>query len=208
MTYTPAPFITESGERGWVVVFNDISDQKTRELLVRREFEELSWVDRIRTALDDDRFVLYAQPIVEIASGETAHHEMLLRMRGSDGEVIAAGAFLPIAERHGLMGSIDRRVIEMSFAHASAGHRIAINLSAESMSDPGLFGFVEQQLKTHDVDPRLIIFEITETALIHNEEIAQTFTERVRGLNCAVALDDSVRATAASDISSTFPSVC
>jgi EAL domain-containing protein (putative c-di-GMP-specific phosphodiesterase class I) len=78
----------------------------------------------------------------------------------------------------------------MAFAHASAGHRIAINLSAESMSDPGLFGFVEQQLKTHNVDPRLIIFEITETALIHNEEIAQTFTERVRGLNCAVALDD------------------
>jgi EAL domain-containing protein (putative c-di-GMP-specific phosphodiesterase class I) len=104
--------------------------------------------------------------------------------------VIGPGEFLPSAERNGLMGAIDRRVIEMAFVHASAGHAIALNLSAESMSDPGLFRFVKQQLETHDVDPRLIIFEITETALIHNEEIARTFTEDVRRLNCAVALDD------------------
>ena len=67
---------------------------------------------------------------------------------------------------------------------------MAINVSAESISEPGLFRHVEEQLATHGIDPELIIFEITETALVRNEGVAQVFIESVRRLGCGVALDD------------------
>jgi EAL domain-containing protein (putative c-di-GMP-specific phosphodiesterase class I) len=98
--------------------------------------------------------------------------------------------FLPAAEQHGLIGAIDRRVFEMALEYAVAGHPIEVNLSSDSISDPGLYRFVEERLRVRGVDPRLVVFEITETALIHNEVVAQTFIENVRRLDCAVALDD------------------
>ena len=64
--------------------------------------------------------------------------------------------------------------------YAAAGHRVEINLSAQSISEPGLFRYVEEQLAAHRVDPRLVVFEITETALIHNEGVAQVFIANVR----------------------------
>jgi PAS domain S-box-containing protein len=189
VSYSSAP-VELHGGTGSVVAFRDITERQTRELRERRELEALSWVGRIRDALDEDRLVLYAQPIIEVATGITVHHELLVRMIAPGGEVIAPGAFLPVAEQHGLIRDIDRRVFEMAIRHAAAGHPVAINVSAESISEPGLFRHVEEQLAAHDIDPELVIFEITETALVRNEGVAQVFIESVRRLGCGVALDD------------------
>ena len=91
--------------------------------------------------------MLYAQPIVDLATGSTVQHELLLRMIAANGEVIAPGRFLPVAEQHGLATAIDRRVFDMALVHAAAGFRVAVNLSADSVSDPGLFRFVEDRLR-------------------------------------------------------------
>jgi PAS domain S-box-containing protein len=189
VSYSSAPVHLHDGT-GSVVAFRDITERQARELRERRELEALSWVGRIRDALDEDRLVLYAQPIIELATGKTVHHELLVRLIASDGEVIAPGAFLPVAEQHGLIRDIDRRVFELALLHAAAGHAVAINISAESISEPGLFRHVEQALAAHGIDPELIIFEITETALVRNEGVAQVFIESVRRLGCGVALDD------------------
>jgi len=189
VSYSSAPVMLRDG-RGSVVAFRDITEQKRRELRTRRELEALSWVGRIRDALDEHRYVLYAQPIVSVATGETIHHELLVRMVSPAGEVIAPGAFLPVAEAHGLIQEIDREVFEMAMGYAAAGHRVGVNMSADSLSEPGLFRYVEEQLALKGVDPRLIVFEVTETALIHNEGVAQVFIENVRRLDCGVALDD------------------
>jgi PAS domain S-box-containing protein len=189
VSYSSAPVHLHNGT-GSVVAFRDITERQTRELQERRELEALSWVGRIRDALDEDRLVLYAQPIVEVDTGKTVHHELLVRMITQGGEVIAPGAFLPVAEGHGLIQDIDRRVFELATRHAAAGHSVAINVSAESISEPGLFRHVEERLVANGIDPRLVIFEITETALVRNEGIAQVFIENVRRLGCGVALDD------------------
>jgi PAS domain S-box-containing protein len=189
VSYSSAPVMLRDGG-GTVVAFHDITEQKARELQTQRELEALSWVGRIRDALDDHRFVLYAQPIVSVATGETILHELLLRMVSPSGEVIAPGLFLPVAEQHGLIQEIDRRVFEMAMVYAAAGHRVGVNMSADSLSEPGLFRYVEEQLTTNAVDPRLVVFEVTETALIHDEGVAQAFISNVRRLNCGVALDD------------------
>jgi PAS domain S-box-containing protein len=190
VSYAVAPLTTDAGAAGSVIVFGDITETRSRELKLRRELETLSWVGRIRDALDEDRFVLYAQPIIEIATGKALQHELLVRIRGHDGEIIAPGVFLPVAEAHGLIQAIDQRVLELAMPYAAAGHRIGINVSASSISDPGTVRLVRRQLQEHHVDPRLVVFEITETALIQNEAIAQAFVENVRDLNCGVALDD------------------
>ena len=106
---------------GSVVAFRDITERQTRELRERHELEALSWVGRIRDALDEDRLVLYAQPIIDVATGTTVHHELLVRMIAPSGEVIAPGAFLPVAEQHGLIRDIDRRVFEIAIRYAAAG---------------------------------------------------------------------------------------
>jgi PAS domain S-box-containing protein len=189
VSYSSAPVMLRDG-RGNVVAFHDITEQAARELQTRRELEALSWVGRIRDALDEHRFVLYAQPIVSVATGAISHHELLVRMVLPNGEVVAPGSFLPVAEQHGLIREIDRRVFELAMVYAAAGHRIGVNMSADSLSDPGLFRYVEAQLAASAVDPRLVFFEVTETVLIHDEGIAQAFIENVRRLHCGVALDD------------------
>jgi PAS domain S-box-containing protein len=189
VSYSSAPVVLRNGT-GSVVAFRDITERQTRELRERRELESLSWVGRIRDALDEDRLVLYAQPIIEIATGKTRHHELLVRLIAPDGAVVAPGAFLPVAEQYGLIRDIDRRVLELAFHHVAAGYPVAINVSAESISEPGLFRYVESQLAVHSIEPQLVNFEITETALVHNEGVAQVFIENVRRLGCGVALDD------------------
>jgi PAS domain S-box-containing protein len=189
VSYSSAPVELDGGT-GSVVAFRDITERQTRELRERRELEALSWVGRIRDALDEDRLVLYAQPIIELATGNTVYHELLVRMVTPGGDVIAPGAFLPVAEEHGLIREIDRRVFDTAVRHAGAGHPVAINVSADSISEPGLFRYVEQQLSGRGIDPELIIFEVTETALVRNEGVAQVFIESVRRLGCGVALDD------------------
>jgi PAS domain S-box-containing protein len=189
VSYSAAPVHLADGI-GTVVAFRDITERQTRERHERRELESLSWVGRIRDALDEDRLVLYAQPIIDCRTGNTDHHELLVRLIAPDGAVVAPDQFLPVAEQHGLIRDIDRRVFELALGPAAAGHRVAINVSAESISEPGLFRHVEERLAAHGIDPHVIIFEITETALVRNEGVAQVFIESVRRLGCAVALDD------------------
>ena len=76
----------------------------------------LEWVQKIRSALDDGRLTLYAQPVVETASRRTTQHELLVRMLDVDGSLIAPAQFLPIAERFGLIGEIDRWVVTETIA--------------------------------------------------------------------------------------------
>jgi diguanylate cyclase (GGDEF)-like protein len=99
------------------------------------------WITRIRSALASDRFELHAQPIVELATGKVVQHEQLLRMR-DHGEVIPPLAFLPTAERSGLIVEIDRWVITEASKFAARG-AVGVNLSAASAGDPGVLELIE-----------------------------------------------------------------
>jgi PAS domain S-box-containing protein len=190
VSYTAAPFETPEGVRGSVVIFSDASARRAEEQRVESELEALGWLTRIRDALDNGRFVLHAQPIIDIVTGKTVQHELLIRMVDEDGSAIPPGVFLPIAEEYGLIREIDRWVIGQGAALAAEGHPIEINLSAESLGDPDLYSVVERELEAHGTDPSLIVFELTETALLREEEAACTFIERVEKLGCKLALDD------------------
>ncbi|MDA0181610.1 EAL domain-containing protein [Solirubrobacter phytolaccae] len=168
----------------------DVTERKSRAMQVQRERESALWYGRCLEALDDDRFELHAQPIVDVVTGLTVQHELLIRMRDRNGALVPPGLFLPAAEQHGIIAEIDRWVITQAARIARAGHPVEINLSAHSLGDPSLYGFVARQLAAVGAEPSLIVFEITETALLKDEAAACVFVERVKRLGCRVALDD------------------
>jgi len=149
---------------------------------------DMTWMQRIRTALEQDRFVLHAQPIVDLTSGAVSHHELLIRML-DDGHLITPDAFLPTAERFGLINAIDRWVGRTAVSLAAAGHRVAINLSAHSIGDTEIIRIVQSAVE-QGVDPALLMFEITETAAIANLQEARGFATALGEIGCELAIDD------------------
>ncbi|MGH2942272.1 MAG: putative bifunctional diguanylate cyclase/phosphodiesterase, partial [Solirubrobacteraceae bacterium] len=156
----------------------------------------ISWPDRIRRALDEERLVLYAQPILDIRAGEVTRYELLLRMLGPDGEVIPPGAFLPVAERRGMIRTIDRWVVREAIAlleqraGAAAAVRLSVNISARTLSDPDFLGYIRAELAASSVDAADLVFEVTETAAIANIDDARRFLTSLSELGCGIALDD------------------
>ena len=97
---------------------------------------------------------------------------------------------MPIAEAYGLAPSIDRWVVARAVELAASGMPVEVNLSARSFADPSLPHLIHQLLVEHDADPSLLVFELTETAMLDNEEDAARFAGRMRAMGCRLALDD------------------
>jgi diguanylate cyclase (GGDEF)-like protein/PAS domain S-box-containing protein len=152
--------------------------------------ERLTWVGRIRRAIEEERLVLHSQPIIDLATGATVGEELLVRILDEDGELVMPSTFLPTAERFGLIRDIDRWVVSRALELTAAGRRVSVNLSARSVSDPELTSRVEQARRLDGADPSLLVFEITETAAAADMEDVRAFAERIRRLGCGLALDD------------------
>jgi EAL domain-containing protein (putative c-di-GMP-specific phosphodiesterase class I) len=154
------------------------------------------WLGRLRRALREDLFVLHYQPIVSLREGTVSHYEALIRLADDpDGLLVAPCDFLPAAERYGLIQEIDRMVIGKVVALigeelADRDARVAVNLSALSITDRGMLAHIEHELTRHRVDPERLVIEVTETAAISDMSRAQTFCEGVHTLGSSVALDD------------------
>lgn len=168
-----------------------------------RKHGEMKWVSRIPDAMEHDRFVLHAQPIVplsgELNTGET-YCELLIRMKNGSQDLVYPGAFIPAAERFNMMSSLDRWVIDNAFSLVANGittgsvqktkHTAFINLSGASLSDETLYTFIRDRLSYYGLRPGNICFEITETAAIADLATALRFIEAVKREGCLVALDD------------------
>jgi diguanylate cyclase (GGDEF)-like protein len=157
---------------------------------------DVGWMNRLRTAIDEDEFELRFQPINNIETGETTHHEVLIRLRGQDGKLISPDAFLPSAARFGLMTEIDFWMIR----HAAEAHahysvpgrtlRLSINLSANAFENDDLTDFVEKTFKENNVKPTDIILEITESLAVRRPAHVERQIAVLRELGCQFALDD------------------
>jgi diguanylate cyclase (GGDEF)-like protein/PAS domain S-box-containing protein len=156
----------------------------------------MTWSEHIREALEEDRFTLYAQPIVALQHDAKARWELLVRMVDRDGDIIPPNAFLPVAERFDLIQEIDRwvvgRAIELLADHQRRGHDVIfeVNLSGKSLGDAELPAHIGRLLAEAGADPARLIFEVTETAAIINVDRAKQFARALRDLGCGFALDD------------------
>ena len=150
---------------------------------------KLTWADRIREALDQERIVVYAQPIFDLRKQCVAREELLVRMLDENDDVIPPSSFLPTAERLGLIAEIDRLVLAKAIEMAGRSQPIAVNVSGASLSDPRLIEDVRAAI-ADGLNPAWLDFEITETAAISNMEHARTFAHAVTEMGCGLGLDD------------------
>ncbi|MEA2125496.1 MAG: hypothetical protein QOI80_2278 [Solirubrobacteraceae bacterium] len=188
VTYSAAPLAHAEHGPGVVVVFRDSTEEQAGRLTARRELEAMHCLERTRDAIDEDRLVLYSQPIVPLRDGLPSE-ELLLRIIGRDGELIPPDTFLPAAEQYGLIEAIDRWVIAQAARIAATGRRIAINLSAKSV-DCRLLGYIESELYAAAARPQDLIVELTETAIMGDVRAAERFARDLTDLGCGLALDD------------------
>ena len=155
-----------------------------------------NWYERIERAIDGDGFALQAQPIVNLRSGETEQHELLIRMRDDHGDLIPPATFLSVAERYGQIAGIDKWVAGEAIGliaelEASGAPRpLAINLSRHALGDRELLGGLEAQIASAGIDPSNLIVEISEAAAIADIGRARALGTRLRALGCRFALDD------------------
>jgi diguanylate cyclase (GGDEF)-like protein len=162
--------------------------------------EEMKWVSRITSAVEEDRFELYFQPIISInkSKGESrGHYELLLRMRDEKGELVGPDQFIPAAERYSLMSMLDRWVIHKALSELAdrsskgdARYTIAINLSGTSLSEDRFLEYVIKELEAQKLPKGAICFEITETAAISNLSRVVHFMQTLKELGCKFSLDD------------------
>jgi PAS domain S-box-containing protein len=189
VAYSAAPLRAGAAIRGVVVVFRDTSAENSEVARRKRELDKIAWVGRIRDALDEDRMTLYSQPIVPLTGGKSSQ-ELLLRMVGRGGEITPPGSFLPVAERYGLIAEIDRWVVVQAIRLAARGHRVEVNLSAATIGHLDLLSLIERELRDAHTDPANLVFEITETALMHNIEAGEVLARGLSAIGCQLALDD------------------
>jgi PAS domain S-box-containing protein len=189
VSLSSAPLRSDDEIEGVVVVFHDITEERSELGRTQRDLAALSWIGRIRDALDEDRMVLYSQPIIA-ASGEVASEELLLRMMSRTGEIILPGAFLPVAEKYGLITEIDRWVAVHAIRLAAGGRRVEANLSACTVGSLDILPLIESELQATGAEPTNLIFEITETGLMGDIEVGVQFTKALTDLGCGVSLDD------------------
>lgn len=158
---------------------------------------QIEWATRIREAIEQGLFCLYQHSYMPInpALPPCECREILVRMVDKDGKIIPPMAFIPAAERHGLMTQVDRWVVEntlqtLPLCDLRGVEMISINLSAQSLCDKNFLDFVINKIKKSKSYANLICFEITETTAIANFSSALHFISELKKLGCRFALDD------------------
>jgi diguanylate cyclase (GGDEF)-like protein/PAS domain S-box-containing protein len=172
---------------------------KNRVTFLRPDEETEIWLSEtnrmitlIQSAIKDNHFTLFFQPVIRVSDGKIMHHEMLLRLQAPDGELILPNRFIPIAERFGLMPQVDRWVVQHSMAALKKYPDLKpfINLSGLSLGDEALLEFIERLISESGVNPSRIGFEITETTAVKDMTRAERWIHRLKRLGCRFALDD------------------
>ena len=179
---------------------NHVHMYSARDEVVARHRGEIHWLQRLQTAIRENRFELLLQPIVPVADAERNGPALEVLLRLQDDEVkggIAPAEFLRAAERYRLMADVDRWVVQTAFTALArggirlpAGRSLAINLSGQTLGDPQFLEFVVDCFDHTGVTPDQICFEVTESSVITNIELARRFIGVLHGMGCRFALDD------------------
>jgi len=178
----------EAGKNAWRIYRSDLD---TSFQMVKR----LSWNDRILHALENGLMELQFQGVYHTSDRSLSHFEVLVRMRDKDdpAALLMPSQFIPVAEKSGKILEIDRWVLQQSIrmlADVKSIPALAVNISGRSFDEPALPQYIAELLKRHDVAPRRLMVELTETSAVSDLHDAQRFIEALHQTGCGVSLDD------------------
>jgi diguanylate cyclase (GGDEF)-like protein/PAS domain S-box-containing protein len=188
-----ACYVAKKQGTGRVAVYS------ARDEALARHTGEIQWLQRLQTALKENRFQLYHQPIVPAFGndGGGPAMEVLVRLQDEAGQDVPPSDFVRAAERYRLMGLVDRWVVQTTLAALGRGaipvpatRSVAINISGQTLGDTQFLEFVVDCLDSTGVTPAQVCFEITESAVVANMDHARRFVGVLHGMGCKFALDD------------------
>jgi diguanylate cyclase (GGDEF)-like protein len=172
--------------------------QHDGDIVLRRR--EMDWISRLKVAMAENRLSLYAQrilPTCRQSNDPLVRMELLLRLHDTDGALVPPMAFIPAAERFGLMPLLDRFVIDEALAALSAmpvsvrgGLDISINLSGHTLSDERFLPHLRERLEVDRSLASRICFEVTETAALQNMSRTADMMVELKAMGFRFALDD------------------
>jgi diguanylate cyclase (GGDEF)-like protein/PAS domain S-box-containing protein len=187
-----ACYVAKKQGSGRVVVYS------ARDEALARHTGEIQWLQRLQSALKENRFHLYYQVIVPAHDEDAGPAmEVLVRLQDETGHDLLPAEFMRAAERYRLMGLVDRWVVQTTLAALGRGaiaveprHSVAINISGQTLGDAQFLEFVVECLDSTGVTPGQVCFEIAESAVIANLDHARRFVGVLHGMGCQFALDD------------------
>ena len=171
------------------------------EEVYQSEQRHTDWSKVLEKALENDRFILFVQPIMPLqGTMQFPYHqyEVLLRLPFRK-HLLSPGSFLPAADRLDMMTRIDRWIIRQVLEMITTNNlrskegiepRLMINLSSQAVQDPDLFAFIHAEINKHDVNPSLLCFEIAESVAIANFVQTKRLMKSLHTLGCHLVLDD------------------
>src|SRR5215467_3207159 len=187
-----ACYVAKKQGTGKVVVYS------ARDEALARHTGEIQWLQRLQSALKENRFHLYYQVIVPAHDEDAGPAmEVLVRLQDESGQDLLPAEFMRAAERYRLMGLVDRWVVQTTLAALGRGaiavearHSVAINISGQTLGDTQFLEFVVECFDSTGAAPAQVCFEISESAVIANLDHARRFVGVLHGMGCQFALDD------------------
>jgi diguanylate cyclase (GGDEF)-like protein/PAS domain S-box-containing protein/excisionase family DNA binding protein len=176
--------------RNRYVLFDQSADS------LRSTHQRVHWAKRLRDALDEDRLVLFSQPVVRLADQVPVHREILVRIQEQDNSHTLPVNFIELAESLGLIQEVDLRVVDSLLKYMARNRQVGqklryfVNLSRVSISDPRWISRFMALLRSSPVNPSQLVFEITETAAMAEVDVTLAFIRRLKDMGCRFALDD------------------
>jgi diguanylate cyclase (GGDEF)-like protein len=183
--------LNEAKERGknQICVFNESMIEKTKKLV------EMN--NEIRSAINNQEFILHYQPQINLITNQTTGYEALIRWNHPQKGSISPADFIPFAEQSGLISQIDEWVFRQVFIQTKRwiekrqrNVTVSINLSAETLTQEGFIPFLEKTLKEFELKGSYFEIEITETAVLRDIKVAIDSINKLKGMGFSISLDD------------------
>lgn len=184
--------VKEAGKKGptSIIVYQPKEGELTQKEI------DANAINSIKSALRDNRFVLYYQPVISLHGDTDERYEVFVRMLDKNGEIIMPNDFLPAAERTGMSLAIDRWVMLNTITTLiqcwKDGKRTLffVKLAANSLKDTSLMSWLKDQLKKYNVPKNSLIFEVKESVAVTSLKYTAELAKSLQELNCGFALDD------------------
>ncbi len=150
-----------------------------------------AWIDRITDGLQNDKFMLHYQPVVNIEGDEQEHYEVLVRLQSGE-DIISPIQFIPIAEKYGFIKDIDRWVVSHAIQAIKASNKdvaLFVKFSHHTLTDTSFPQWLMEQFKTHGVGGDKLAVEIKESDLVTHAKTMKPIIKALKEIHCFVVVE-------------------